>query len=372
MVWVFCCCDNANMTVRFRAAIFLTWCLSACGGGGSLAPKNVAPPVIDTDVVLDVDLKDYVQFDLTYIARDSEGYQPPNDNELGVFDNLVLALLNNDLATSRALAGSLDLELVQVMDSGGAGGSDLYCVRESLIRGRGFFCIDYAANSSLHLSVPHSLFDSNTNHQSIAVLRGTGARYLSVSTTHRCANASASSCSGTTSVCGASGPYRVSDMAHNVDTFFQRFSNLVFEEDNNSINVQLHGCGASSCPANMNAGDIVARLSVGTTTDLADGEPVNRMRTSMQVTVDGLINGASVKSCSQAGETDRKLCGTTNTQGRYINGETSDPCGTTATNFGNSRFLHVEQNSDLRRDDGAGDVITPAILIDAINAELSL
>jgi hypothetical protein len=130
----------------------------------------------------------------------------------------------------------------------------------------------------------------------------------------------------------------------------------------------VHGCGSSSCPANQNASDIVARISAGTNTDLAAAELVNLVATDLRSRVDALISGASVKSCSQTGEVDRVLCATTNTQGRYINGETSDPCQVAATIFNNSRFLHVEQNADLRKDDGAGDVITPAILIDTINA----
>ncbi len=349
--------------------LYLLCVIAGCGGSGGGASPEAMPPDMSIDL-LSVDLSNFVRSSLVYAARDSEGYQPVTSAELAVFADLVVALLNGQTTTARSLAESLDLNLLRVIDSGGAG-SSLYCVREIIPKGRGFYCIDYGATSSIHLSVPHPLYDLNTNQESIVVMRGTGAKYLSISTTHRCANAANTSCSGTTSACGASGPYKVSDMAHNVDTFFQHFSELVHDGDAASVNIQLHGCGASPCPANMDAADIVARLSAGTNIDLAASEPVNRVAAHLQTSVTTLIDGASVKSCSEAGETDRVLCGTTNTQGRYINGEAMDACQTAATMFEGSRFLHVEQNFDLRRDDGAGDLITPALLIDAINAEIS-
>jgi hypothetical protein len=60
------------------------------------------------------------------------------------------------------------------------------------------------------------------------------------------------------------------------------------------------------------------------------------------------------------------LCGTTNTLGRYINGQ-PEPCQNSAADFSNSRWLHIEQNANMRRDDGAGDSVTPQTLVEALN-----
>jgi hypothetical protein len=59
-----------------------------------------------------------------------------------------------------------------------------------------------------------------------------------------------------------------------------------------------------------------------------------------------------------------------NPLGRYINGQT-DPCQNSASDFANSRWLHIEQNRNLRQDDGAGDAVTPELLINAINDALA-
>jgi hypothetical protein len=196
-------------------------------------------------------------------------------------------------------------------------------------------------------------------------MRAIGARFLSVSTTHRCANAAASSCSGTTSACGTAGPYKVSDVAHVVDAFFFRFGVAVHDRSAATRTLQLHGCGSSACPSNHDAGDIVARLSAGTTTDLPGDELVNRFHAALNLELAPLSLGTA-KSCSEPGP-DKQLCGTTNTLGRYINGQ-ADPCQNPASSFSGSRWLHVEQNRNLRFDDGAGDEVTPATLADAFNS----
>jgi hypothetical protein len=212
--------------------------------------------------------------------------------------------------------------------------------------------------------VPHPLFDSQTNVESVAVMRGTGARYLSLSSTHRCSNAATSSCSGTTSACGAQGAYKVSDVAHNVDAFFFRFGAIVHDNSAATHTLQLHGCGSAACPSNNDNADIVARLSAGTTDDIPATELVNVLNAKLNEELSPLQLGSSL-SCSEP-SADKRLCGTTNTLGRYINGQPS-PCENSASSFVSSRWLHIEQNANIRRDDGAGDSVTPATLINAIN-----
>jgi hypothetical protein len=198
-------------------------------------------------------------------------------------------------------------------------------------------------------------------------MRQTNARFLSVSTSHRCANAATSRCSGTTSACGATGPYKVSDVAHNVDAMFYRFGVTVNDMSPATGTIQLHGCGAAACPSNFDNADIVARVSAGTTLDLAEDAPVNRFNAALNSAIASALLGTSL-SCSEPGA-DKQLCGTTNTLGRYINGQ-PDSCQSEATSFENSRWLHIEQNRNLRVDDGAGDEITPVLLSDALNATL--
>jgi hypothetical protein len=317
-------------------------------------------PVIETRTA---DLSDYVGGSLRYVQAFSEGYSVPTTAALSQFDSLITGLMNQDLDAVRAAAGDINFKLVRFIDSG-ASNNELYCLEELVLRGQGFYCMDPDSLNPHHVSVPHPLFDSHTNVESVTVFRATGARFLSLSSTHRCSNAASSSCSGTTSACGVSGAYKTSDVAHNVDSFFHHFGVIVHDRSLATYTMQLHGCGSAACPSNDDNADIVARLSAGTTSDLPATELVNALNAELNQELAPLQLGSSL-SCSEP-VSDKQLCATTNTLGRYINGQ-PDPCQNSASDFANSRWLHIEQNANLRQDDGAGDSVTPGTLVNAIN-----
>ena len=347
-------------TVLSRCPWVLCILLAGCGGSGGGADPTPNPDPGPT--TLTVNLSDYVANSLPYVQQFSEGYVVPTTQQLDQFDALFVSFSSQQIDAARTAADIVNFELIRVVDTG-ANNNEIYCLRERVLRGQGFYCADFDSTTANHVSVPHPLYDRNTNVESVAVMRGTGARFLSVSTTHRCSNAATSSCSGTTSACGASGPYKVSDVAHNVDAYFHRFGMAVHDRSASTVTVQLHGCGSSSCPSNGDNNDIVARLSAGTTGNLPATELVNVLNANLN---DGLLPiqmGTSL-SCSEA-TPDKVLCGTTNVLGRYINGQ-PDSCQNFAAQFSGSRWLHVEQNFNLRHDDGGGDELTPTVLVDAI------
>jgi hypothetical protein len=346
-----------------RAAIFsvLFAAIAGCGGGNNASdPDPDLEPAIETRTA---DLSDYVSGSLRYVQAFSEGYSVPTASALNQFDSLVISLMNQDLSTVRASAGDIGFRLLRIIDNG-ASNNELYCLEELALRGQGFYCVDFDSLNLHHVSVPHPLFDNHTNTESVTVMRATGARFLSLSSTHRCSNAVTSSCSGTTSTCGAPGAYKVSDVAHNVNSFFYHFGMIVHDRSASTHTMQLHGCGSATCPSNNHDADIVARLSAGTTGDLPATELVNVLNAELNEELAPLQLGLSL-SCSEP-STDKQLCGTTNTLGRYINGQ-PDPCQNSASNFANSRWLHIEQNANIRQDDGAGDSVTPDTLVNAIN-----
>jgi len=352
-----------NAGAIIQAAVFsgLFATLAGCGGGSNAPGADPDPvPVIETRTV---DLSSYVSGSLRYVQAFSEGYSVPTTSALNQFDSLVIGLMNQNLEAVRAAAGAIDFQLIRIIDSG-AGNNELYCLEELLLRGQGFYCVDFDSLNSHHVSVPHPLFDSHTNAESVTVLRATGARFLSLSSTHRCSNAGTSSCSGTTSVCGAPGAYKVSDVAHNVNSYFYHFGMIVHDRSASTHTMQLHGCGSAACPSNDDDADIVARLSAGTTSDLPATELVNVLNAELNEELSPLQLGSSL-SCSEP-VTDKQLCGTTNTLGRYINGQ-PDPCQNSASDFADSRWLHIEQNANIRQNDGAGDNVTPDTLANAIN-----
>lgn len=344
----------------YAVLLVLLFQLSGCGRGS--APTPVQPP--DAGIrEISMDLADFVGGTLRYVQPYSEEYVVPSAARLGQFDALASSLASEDLQGAAAGAGSLNFELVRITDTG-AGGNELYCLQEIELRGQGFYCLDADSAATHHISVPHPLYDSYTNTESIAVMRGTGARFLSISTSHRCANDAASQCSGTTSVCGVTAPYKVSDAAHNVDSFFHHFGVIVHNRSTTGLTIQIHGCGAAACPSNGDDADIVARLSAGTALDLPGTELVNTLNAALNAELAPYETGMSL-SCSEP-VPDKQLCGTTNPLGRYINGQ-PDPCQNPASSFLGSRWLHIEQNRNLRVDGGAGDDVHPGLLIDAIN-----
>jgi hypothetical protein len=351
------------MTLRAPVIASLALMLVGCGGGGNSGSAPPIPPTGSNVRDVTADLSRYITDSVSYVQAFSEGYVVPSAAQLNQFDSVVASLVGQDVNTAAASAGALNFEVVRFTDSA-AGNNVLYCLQEIDLRGQGFFCVDPDSAARHHISVPHPLYDLGTHVESTQVMRETGARFLSVSTSHRCANSANSVCSGTTSACGAAGPYKVSDAAHNVDAFFYRFGVAVHDHNATTTTLQLHGCGSTTCPSNYNADDIVARLSAGTTMNLDGNEPVNQLNAALNSEIAAAGLGASL-SCSEPGD-DKLLCGTTNTLGRYINGQ-PEPCQNAAMSFEGSRWLHIEQNRNLRQDDGAGDEITPQSLSNAIN-----
>ncbi len=316
---------------------------------------------------MSADLSEYVTTTLPYVQSGTEGYVIPSQVDLDRFDALLVDLLAGETQSAFETATALNFELIRLTDTGN-GNNELYCLRELVLRGQGFYCVDFDSVALHHISAPHPLYDRDTNTESVTVMRGTGARFLSVSTSHRCANNADSACSGTTSVCGAAGPYKVSDAAHNVDAYFHHFGTNVHDQSTTTMTLQVHGCGSSTCPSNLDDGDIVARLSAGTTLDLPVDETVNQLTNALNDELAPYSLGAAL-SCSEP-VADKQLCGTTNPLGRYVNGQ-PDPCQNPATSFTGSRWLHIEQNLNLRVDDGTGDDVSPHTLIEAINNTLA-
>lgn len=341
--------------------VFFSLFLLSCSGGDTSETSSFSITTTSTDVT------NYISNSISYTVASSEAYVLPTEAELTKFDTIMSNLLAKNFEQVANDVASINFKLVKLSDTKN-NNAILYCLQEVELKGQGFYCINFDSEKAHHISAPHSKNDQYTNEEAIAVMRGTKARYLSVSTTHRCANAATSLCDGVTTACGTQGAYKVSDMAHNVNSYFYHFGVAVFNNNKQAYTLQLHGCGSSSCPSNGDNNDILARISAGTKTNFSATEVVNQLSNQFNTAVASSLKGTS-RSCSDASAADKKLCGTTNTLGRYINGQSS-PCTNSGSSFSNSRWLHIEQNSNLRKDTQAGDLITPNNLITAINKVL--
>lgn len=70
--------------------------------------------------------------------------------------------------------------------------------------------LHYTQSAEQLLQCPHPRFDKG----------------LMISGTHRCNSVASTSCSGTATACGASSPFRISDIAHNDESLFQSLTRM--------------------------------------------------------------------------------------------------------------------------------------------------
>ena len=185
----------------------------------------------------------------------------------------------------------------------------------------------------LILGSPHNIFDGTVT-EAWDIFWETKARVLIFAGTHRCANSNKSGCSGTTTSCGERAEYVESDMAHMTQTFYQKAHEVYADFYPNDWVLSLHGMKREGIS-----------LSDGTGLDLEDNSPTallfnsfKRIFSEENITSCNMFNGATF---------DEHLCGKTNTQGRYVNGE-EEVCTKNAMRSTN-RFVHIEQNSFIRK-----------------------
>lgn len=281
---------------------------------------------------------------------DSEGFVKPTFDDLMLWRVMINSLLDEQylVADSLIQANFPTYQLYEYSDTGYQNRSYLL-LREifPVSRGWGTFIINPGYQRELAIEIPHPRYDTNTHQEGIDVFRKTGSRFLIMSGTHRCANSEESPCSGTTSACGSSAPYRVSDMAHFVDAVFQVCHEVVVTRYPQLYALNLHGHGNSSCQdfffSNGHATDSKAILF----------ELRNSLITAGGVTV--AVAGDGTSTCP--------LTGTTNVQGRFTNGS-PEPCSR-AVSSSSGYFIHLEQSSYVRNN--------PAVyekLINAINENI--
>jgi hypothetical protein len=212
--------------------------------------------------------------------------------------------------------------------------------------------------NNLIIQAPHIKNDINTGQQAVYCFKNTLARAVFISGTHRCNSTDFSMCSGTTSTCNSgTQSYRISDMAHNVTTMFQKTTDNVFTNIPNSVFIQLHGFGKSSS-------DPYVIMSNGTRQT-----PTIDYATLIK---NELLNEDSSLTFQLAHiNTDwTRLIGFTNTQGRLVNNSAND-CNTSATTT-TGRFIHVEQERTKLRDNESGWSKMSNALLNVFPSTLSL
>lgn len=270
-------------------------------------------------------------------------YREPSSEEMDLWGEALQLFLDGDLETARQRVDALNYQIVEFLDTTGMQGSPCFIFREKDPRTNywGTYAFnEKALREELVLQAPHPLFDTNTGKQAIHCFTGSSAGALFLSGTHRCNHSLYSPCDGTTTVCeGTSAPYRISDMAHNVQSIFQKSTEVLCLHNENSVFVQLHGFAKKT-------DDPYVIMSNGTRIT-PDHDPLSRIREQLTV-----IDPVLTFKVAHIDLSWSRLIAFSNTQGRFINGS-PDPCYQDAT-ISAGRFVHIEQERTRLRQDESG------------------
>lgn len=289
------------------------------------------------------DIETYLGNFIDNVPGDSGNhYKEPTTNQLFTWEGIVSAVLTENINEAVEKSSEVNYQIKEFTDTSLTPNQVFYILEEkdSKTNYWGTYVFSKTPKSNdLIIQAPHIKNDLNTGKQAVYCFKNNISKAVFLSGTHRCNNSSFSSCSGTTSTCGSSESYRVSDVAHNTHAVFQKTTEIVFNTISNSVFIQLHGFSKQ-------ASDPYVILSNGTRET-----PTIDYATLLK---DALFTEDNTLTFKIAHiDTDwTRLIGFTNTQGRLIN-SSLDICNTSATNT-SGRFIHVEQERSRLRDDVTG------------------
>jgi len=196
------------------------------------------------------------------------------------------------------------------------------------------------------VEAPHPHHDLETDEQARLLFERLAARALLMAGAHRCsATETVGACTGTTGVCGEDdAPYPVSDVAHFDDSIFHAAHVFFSETFGDDWVLSLHGFSESGIS-----------VSDGTPVDLPEDAAAARVGAALQAA----FPEEPVTSCNPypGAVVEDRRCGTTNVQGRHLNGA-PDACAEPATQS-SGRFVHLEQSLEVRQQ--YGDRVAEAI-----------
>lgn len=292
------------------------------------------------------DLEVYLHTFLATAPQESGNqYTPPSANEQAAWQSLMSDLLTDKLTDARLKATDLGYQIVRFLDTAAIHNEPkVFYVLEEMLPSTKHWGISVfnfeACRNRLILQAPHSFYDFNTGKQAAYNFVRLDAFALLLNGCHRCNHSDFSSCDGTTSVCqGSSSAFQVSDLAHNDASIFQVTTGSILEKIPDGDFIQLHGFSKVD-------NDPYVILSNGTRS------------TPFNDKISALVNQLSMVDpvlTFKVGHLDLswdRLLGSTNVQGRLINGSSSacdiEPQVT------NGHFIHIEQEKTRLRADETG------------------
>jgi len=271
-----------------------------------------------------------------------DNYTTPTTSQLVICNDIVDAILVDDIDEAVLKSGEIGYQITEFTDTTLSPNKIFYIIEKKSAASNfwGTYIFSKTPDrGDLVIMAPHSKYDTNTGKEAVYCFKNSLARAVFINGTHRCNSGDLSSCSGTTSACGSSESFRISDMAHTTTSMFQSITKTVFNTISSSVFIQLHGFSKQ-------VSDPFVIMSNGTRETLST-DYATLIKDAL------LIEDNSLTFKLAHVDTNwTRLIGFTNTQGRLIN-NSSDACNTPATNT-TGRFIHIEQEKSKLRDDSTG------------------
>jgi hypothetical protein len=299
-------------------------------------------------------------------GTDKNKYVSSGASDRSTFATVVTNIINTEYATAHTNAGAIGYQLLQYTDNSSSPNKTYYVLikTEASANYWGSYIFNQSADRQrLVIQSPHPRYDTYTGAQGYYIFKNVGARAFFLAGAHRCNSNTASTCDGTSTVCtGSSAAFRISDQAHTDQGFFLRGTETLSNLITNLLVIQVHGFSKQ-----VDDPDVI--ISNGTKLNPSSTDYVDAIKTNL-LTED---NTLTFKIPHIDTSWDR-LNGTTNLQGRFVNGS-GDPC-TTAPSSANGRFVHIEQKKDGLRNPSSdwsklSNAIANSVALDALPAELS-
>ncbi len=268
------------------------------------------------------------------IKRDSDAFRVPTAGQLKAWRFIVESIYASRPADAEQMLKQLSFPYELSLFTDRSSGREFFLLEEKipLQAGWGLFAFDPRSANPLAIEIPHPVFDSKTEFEGVDAFLQTKAGAYILAGAHRRANKQDTPCTQPRS----SDPdvnYPVSDVAHAVATPFHVVHEALIKARPATVAVQLHGMTErETCPN--------AFMSTGSAT-----VTTNSKRLLSCLTKSG------VEAQIYDGTTSCPLNALSNVQGRFSNGETTDPCGTGVKSSPEpGSFIHIEQEPVIRKD----------------------
>jgi Lamin Tail Domain len=293
-------------------------------------------------------------------AADSDDFVIPDALDRVRFRRVIDLMLAGEHTRAHWIADQVGYEVVEWTDTGLS--ATLHVLREKAdegdagFRGQGTFIFDNTSENGLCVEVPHPLYDSLTLREGGDILVQVRPRLLIIAGTHRNSSTTDTPCDGTMS---SGDPYRISDCAHSVITFFQMAHEQFVLNDPGAYVLQIHGYSQTTWATEP----IDVIISEGRNFDPPDSNFSEVL--ADQIDAQGFLADGTDLTVAGVYSADIGVLGATNnTNGRFSNGVQWALCCDNYASTSNAHFIHMEQDLDVRQENQH--------IIDALNQTLGI